>query len=203
MKFGRAAAAALVLAVAAPVIAPPAVAQSYSEGYTFLKAVKERDAEKVTALVSRPGTTVVNTRDRGTGETALHTMVRGRDYTWLSFLIGKGARVDIQNNAGDTPLNLAAQIGWTEGAELILARGGSVDLANRRGETPLILAVQRGDLAMTRLLLRGGANPKKADNVAGYTALDYAKQAGRSPALLKLLEGQAAKPARGVAGPKL
>lgn len=198
MKFGRAAAAALVLAVASPVLA-----QSYSEGYTFLKAIKERDAEKVTALVSRPGTTVVNTRERGSGETALHMMVRGRDYTWLSFLIGKGARLDIQDDDGNTPLNLAAQIGWTEGAELMLSRGASVDLANRRGETPLILAVQRGDLPMTRLLLRGGANPKKADNVAGYSALDYAKQAGRSPALLKLLEGQAAKPARGVSGPKL
>jgi hypothetical protein len=198
MSFGRAAVAALVLATSVPVIA-----QSYSDGYTFLKAIKERDSEKVTSLVSRPGTTVVNTREPGSGETALHTMVRGRDYTWLSFLIGKGARLDIQNNDGETPLNLAAQIGWTEGAELLLARRASVDLANRRGETPLILAVQRGDIAMARLLLRGGANPKKTDNVAGYSALDYAKRDGRSPAMLKLLEGQGTKPARAAAGPKL
>jgi ankyrin repeat protein len=198
MSFGRAAMAALVLAIAGP-----AIAQSYSDGYTFLKAVKERDAEKVTALVSRPGTIVVNTRDQGTGETALHTMVRARDYSWLSFLIGKGAKLDIQNNKGETPLSLAAQIGWTEAGELMLRRGASVDLANRRGETPLILAVQRGDVPMVRLLLRGGANVKKTDNVAGYSALDYARQAGRSPALLKLLEARATQPARAAAGPKL
>ena len=197
MNFGRAAMAALALAAGGPILA-----QSYSDGYTFLKAIKERDAAKVTSLVSEPGTIVVNTRDPKTGESALHTMVRARDYTWLSFLIGKGAKLDLQSNDGETPLSLAAQIGWTEGAELLLSRRANVDLANRRGETPLILAVQRGDLAMVRLLMRGGANPKKTDNVAGYSALDYARQAGRSPAMLKLLEGTAAKPARAIAGPK-
>ena len=157
----------------------------------------------MTALISRPGAVSINTRDQGTGETALHTMVRARDYTCLSFRIGKGAKLDIQNNKGETALSLAAQIGWTEGGELMLTRGASVDLANRRGETPLILAVQRGDVPMVRLLLRGRANVKKTDNVAGYSALDYARQAGRSPAMLKLLEAQAARPARAAAGPKL
>ena len=195
-KFGRALAASMVL-----MLAVPASGQgSFSDSFTFLKAVRERDGGKVTDLVSEPGTTVINTRERGSGEGALHIVVRGRDLTWLSFLLGKGARPDIQSNRGETPLTLAAQIGWVEGAEQLLAKRASVNLANGRGETPLILATQRRDLAMVRLLLSRGADPKRTDNVAGMSALDYAKQDPRAGAVLKLLEAKAA-PARPVAGP--
>lgn len=180
--------------------APASGQQSFSDGFTFLKAVKERDGDKVTNLVSEPGTVVVNTRDRSNGEGALHILVRGRDLNWLAFLLGKGARPDIQTNRGDTPLTLAAQIGWVEGAELLLAKRAGVDLANGRGETPLILAAQRRDMPMVRLLLARRADPKRTDNVAGMSALDYARQDPRAGAVLKLLEAKAA-PAQPVAGP--
>ena len=196
--FRRALAASLALAVAAV----PVAAQTFSDSYTFLKAVKERDGNKVTSLVGGAGSTVINTRDRSNGDGALHYVVRERDLTWLSFLLGKGARPDLQNNRGETPLHLAAQLGWAEGAQLLISQRATVDLANSRGETPLILAVQRRDVATTRLLLTSGANPKRTDNVAGLSALDYARQDARGAPLVKVLETtQPAK--RKVAGPKL
>jgi hypothetical protein len=196
--FSRAAAAALALAMAVP-----AGAQSYSDSFTFLKAVRERDGNKATELVSQPGTAVINLKDQSTGEAALHIVTKGRDYTWLSFLLGKGARPDIQNAHGETPLGIAAQLGWTEGAELLLGRGANVDLPNQRGETPLILAVHNRDVPMVRLLLAKGANPKRADHVAGYSALDYAKQDNRAQAIVKILEGTTGAAARPAAGPRL
>lgn len=192
----------LAAAIAMAVAAMPAPAQQFSDGFTFLKAVKERDGEKVSILLSEPGSVVINAKDRGDGDAALHIIVRERDLTWLSFLMGKGAKLDIENAQGNTPLALAAQLGWTEGAELLLARRASVDMANARGETPLILAVQRRDLPMVRLLLGKGANPSRTDSVAGYSALDYAKQDRRAAAILKLLETPA-RPAKEVAGPSL
>ena len=87
-----------------------------------------------------------------------------------------------------------------EGAEQLLARRASADLANGRGETPLVLATQRRDLAMVRLLLARRADPKRKDNVAGMSALDYAKQDPRAGAVLKLLEAKLA-PAKPLAGP--
>jgi ankyrin repeat protein len=183
-------------------VSAPVLAQAYGEGYTFLKAVKERDGTKASSMAAVPGTIVVNTRDRSTGEGAIHFVVRDRDQTWLAFLIGRGARVDLQNNRGETPLALAAQMGWVEGARFLLSHRASVDLPTSRGETPLILAVQKRDVAMVRLLLSKGANPKKADNVTGKTALDYARQDSRAAVILKLLEAKPA-PAKAVAGPKL
>jgi len=195
-KFGRLVAASIALALAVPAAAQ----QTFSDSFTFLKAVRERDGEKVTNLVAEPGSIVINTRDRGSGEGALHIVVRGRDLNWLVFLLGKGARPDLQTNRGETPLTLAAQIGWVEGAEQLLAMRASVNLANGRGETPLILAAQRRDLAMVRLLLARGADPKKTDNVAGMSALDYARQDPRAGTVLKLLEAKAGA-ARPAAGP--
>jgi ankyrin repeat protein len=187
----------MVLVLAAPASGQQ---QTFSDSFTFLKAVRERDGDKVTDLVAQPGSTVINTRDRTNGEGALHIVVRGRDLNWLAFLLGKGARPDIQTARGDTPLTLAAQIGWMEGAELLLARRASVDLPNGRGETALIIATQRRDVPMVRMLLGRRADPKRTDNVAGMSALDYAKQDPRAAAVLKLLEAKPV-PAKPVAGP--
>jgi ankyrin repeat protein len=197
--FFRAFAASVILMATAV----PAGAQQYSDGYTFIKAVKDRDATKVTTMVAVPGTTVINAKDQDSGEGALHILTRARDYTWLSFMLGKRANPNIQNRVGETPLSLAAQIGWTEGAELLIAHGANVDLANSRGETPLIMAVHTRDIATVRLLLSYGANPAKTDHTAGMSALDYARQDNRAVPILRLLESAQAPAARAAAGPKL
>ena len=194
--FGRAIAALAIL------FAAPLAAQNYSDGYTFLKAVKDRDIDKVSGVISQPGSIVINSKERGSGDGAVHIVARGRDLPWLNFLLQKGARPDLVNAQGNTALAIAAELGWAEGAQLLLARRASVDLANSRGETPLILAVQRRDIQMVRLLLAAGADPKKTDSVTGSSALDYARKDVRAAPLLKLLDTPVAKP-KAVAGPKL
>ena len=187
---------------AACAVAPSIVqAQETSPGYSFLEAVKKRDATKVSDLISSPGT-LVNAKESRTGNSALHFVSQDRDLTWLSFLLGKGARPDTQNNRGETALGIASQLGWAEGVELLLRVGAKVDLANSSGETPLILAVQRRQLPVVRLLLSHGADPRRTDTVAGYSALDYAKQDNRSAAIVRMLETPPAK-LRETAGPKL
>ena len=187
-----------LLAAVVAVVAMPAFGQA-SESYSFLKAVRERDGAKVTEIVSNPSSTAINARDSSSGEGALHVLVRGRDMSYLGFLLSRGARPDLQDNQGNTPLILAASIGWAEGAEALLARRANVNLPNNRGETPLILAVQRRDLALVRLLLSRGADPRRSDSVAGYSALDYARRDNRAQQILRLLE--TARPAQPAAGP--
>lgn len=167
--------------------AAPAIAQQFSEGYTFLKAVKERDGNVVTEALERPGSTVVNTRDVTSGQTALHIVTERRDPVWLRFLTGNGADPNIADKRGVTPLQIAARLGFAEGAETLLKAGARVDVTDRTGETPLIAAVHQGDLALARLLLRHGANPEQTDN-SGRSALDYARLAGDRTPLLQEFE---------------
>jgi ankyrin repeat protein len=159
----------------------------------MLKAVKDRDGATVERLLSDPSSSAANARDPSSGEGPLHIVVRRRDIEWLAFLLGRGARADMQSADGSAPLHLAASIGWVEGAQQLLARRARVDIANNRGETALILAVQGRQIDIVPLLLQQGANPNHTDNVAGYSALDYARQDRRDPTIARLLE---AAPAR-------
>ena len=190
------------LALAAAILlslGTPAGAQSYSEGYKFLKAVKDRDGGAIQAALSGPGARLVNSKDATSSDTGLHIVARDRDLVWLRFLLAKGARPDAANRAGDTPLSLATQLGWVDGVTALLAAGAKVDAANTRGETPLILAVHNRDIPMIRLLLGQGADPKRSDRIAGYSALDYAKRDDRSGTIVRMLE--TAQPAKPTAGP--
>lgn len=188
-------------------VAAPLAAQTLSEGSTFLKAVRDRDGTKVQEFVDNPSSNAINARDGKTGDTALHILVQDRNVEWIVFLLSRGARADLQNNDGTTPLGLAAQLGWVEGATQLLARGAGVDAPNSRGETPLILVVQSRQLPaadrvpMIELLIGQGADPNRQDSVAGYSAIDYARQESRTPEILRALEAKPAKPAAVAVGP--
>ncbi|HZG32229.1 MAG TPA: ankyrin repeat domain-containing protein, partial [Sphingopyxis sp.] len=84
----------------------------------------------------------------------------------------------------------------TEMAEELLDGKAPVDQTNRRGETALILAVQAKNSGVVRLLVRRGANPDKADHIAGMSARDYAKRDDRSGQLLAMLDARADAPVR-------
>jgi hypothetical protein len=92
---------------------------------------------------------------------------------------------------GMTPLMHAALLNYTEGAEYLADGGAPIDQTNRRGETALILAVQSRNVAMVRFLVRRGANPDKADHIAGLSARDYAKRDDRTGQIIALLDAKA------------
>jgi ankyrin repeat protein len=190
-----------MLGAAALIMPGIAAAQFQSPTSVFLKAVRESDGAKVQEVLSAPGTTILDSRDSGTGQAALHIVVARRDLTWLSFLLGKGARPDIKDKDGTTPLMIAAQLGFTEGADMLMRSRARVDEPNNQGETPLIRAVQHRDLRMIKLLLEAGANPDRADTLAGLSARDYAKRDSRNGAVLRAIEDTAKKPKPSAIGP--
>jgi len=181
-------------------VALPVAAQVSSPGFSFLQAVRERDGTKANELVAVPGSTVVNYCDDR--ECPLNVVTKGRDVTWMGFLIGKGARVDGQARGGEPALVDAARIGFVEGVNLLLRTGATVDLRNRAGETALNVAVQQRQLPVARRLIEAGANPDRTDNV-GRSPRDYAKLDSRSAELLRIMETAKAKKPAEVAGPKL
>jgi ankyrin repeat protein len=186
------------------VLTAPAIAQ-FSDSYNFLKAVKDRDGEKVTQFLGGSNPTIVNTRDYNSGESALHIIVKRRDDLWLRFMLAKGANPNLRDKDGNSPLIAAAQLGFPEGIAALIEGGANVNLSNNSGETPLIIAVQRHDMGTVRLLLTAGADAKIADHIAGMTARDYAERDSRSTAILRMIDDAAkAKPKSGpVQGPKL
>nr|WP_066607559.1 ankyrin repeat domain-containing protein [Sphingobium cupriresistens] len=190
---------ALLGSLALALLVPGPAQAQFSDNYNFLKAVKDKDGEKVTNLLQKPGSTVINSRDVSTGENALHILVARRDGTWLTFLLSKGANPNLTDNDGNSPLMDAVQGRFEEGVRTLLAYKAQVDKVNDSGETPLIRAVQLRDVGLVRLLVAQGANPEKRDTLAGMSARDYAKRDDRTPGLTEALD--AAKPAAAPQGP--
>lgn len=179
----------VLLTISLATLPAPASAQ-FSVGYKFLEAVKKRDGNVVNEMLGEPGTTVVNTRDVTSGETALHIVTIRRDLTWMNFLLGKGANPNLRDVRGATPLVLAANAGFIEGVELLLGQGARVDDPDSAGETPLISAVHRKDVGLMRALLKAGADPDRADN-SGRSARDYARLTSGGRNLLDEIEANA------------
>lgn len=153
-------------------LAVPAAAQFQSEGYQFLEAVKDRDGEKATDMLNKPGTQVVNSRDLTSGDTGLHMVVARGDGLWVRFLLQRGADPNIRNKRGLTPLQLATALGFADGVDALIKGGANVNIADQTGETPLIAAVHARNTALVRMLLDKGADPDRNDN-SGRSARDY------------------------------
>lgn len=158
-------------------MAAPLGAQMFSDSHEFLEAVRKREGTAVTQAISQPGSTLINTRDISTGDTALHIVAERQDTAWIKFFLQQGANPNVANKKGTTPLMTAVAFGHVEGVEALVQSGARLDEQNSLGETPLITATHRRDLAMVRLLLAKGADPDRSDN-SGRSARDYAASIG-------------------------
>ena len=176
------------LIIAALLASGPTLAQTGgSDGEAFVEAMRKGDASRALELAQKPGSTVINHRGDD-GNAGLHIAMRNRSGNWVGFLLSRDADPDIGDKNGDTPLIIAARIGFPEGAARMLMKHAQVDKTNKLGETALIVAVQSRQAAIVKMLLEAGANPDLADHASGYSAREYAKRDNRSADLVKLIE---------------
>lgn len=193
----------LALSLAAFSLATPVMVQAQAvDGYKFLDAVKKRDGDAVTTMLNIPGN-IINTRDASNGRTAIHIVTERRDLNWMNFILGKGGRVDAEDNQGITPLLIATQLRYADGINLLLDKGANVNKGDGQGVTPLIRAVLNRDLPTVRLLVARGANADQSDSVTGLSARDQAKRDPRAAMILQALSAPKAAPARPVMGPSI
>ncbi len=198
MQIRRISCLFLLFAVFGSGMISPVRAQ-FSTSYKFLESVRKQEGQEVTDAVSQPGSTIINTRDSSTGDTALHIVVARRDAAWLGFLLAKGADPNIGNNHGVTPLMLAANLGFVEAVTLLVDRGARLNDSDATGETPLVTAVHRHDLPIMRALLKAGADPDRADN-SGRSARDYAAFDGKESPLVAEIKADTRTGGSGASG---
>ena len=65
-------------------------------------------------------------------------------YAFVSELLIRGAHIDARDEYGNTPLHLAASMGYPELTEELLEWGADVNIMNGNGQLPLEVALLRG-----------------------------------------------------------
>ncbi|KAL8901303.1 MAG: hypothetical protein Q9207_005260 [Kuettlingeria erythrocarpa] len=79
--------------------------------------------------------------------------------------------IDVPDNAGNTPLQIASLEGLADVVQLLLDAGCDTNCKNIDMETPLIDAVENGHLDVVQMLLNAGLDPRQS-NAKGEEPLD-------------------------------
>lgn len=97
---------------------------------------------------------IINSKNLS-GWTALHQAARGRDASYIKFLIERGADVNAKDEAGDTPLIIAMIYGTKDTVECLLDAGADPNIRNELWRTPIFYCL---DDEVAELLVEHGAN---------------------------------------------
>jgi ankyrin repeat protein len=167
-------------------------------GRTALMAAETNEHAEIVELLRERG---------GAGDlrpAELLTLAARGDHVRLAELVDGAPAVDLEvsDEAGNTPLALAAARGWTRSMEVLLKAGARPDAANDDGDTPLMQAAQAGRRGAVKLLLRDKGAARSlaaATNAGGETALLQAAEAGRGP-IAELLAAYTPEPDLGAEG---
>ncbi|KAE8423773.1 ankyrin repeat-containing domain protein [Aspergillus pseudocaelatus] len=107
---------------------------------------------------------------KGDRKAPLHSAVCNRNHEFMNLLLENGADPDIGMFEGNTPLHLAAAMGWLEGINILLDSNASMDSQDDfLFETPLHKAARNRKVKACQLLCQRGAN-SAIQNIDG---LDY------------------------------
>lgn len=169
-------------------VVPTLLASALALGLSATAALTERARHPVALAAAEPGTEL-NGAARITNAHALHTAAIYNRPKAATFLVGRGMPVDMRNEAGLTPLMVAASFGNVEVAEALLTLGADVTARNPAGHTPLHIAALAGQADIAKLLLDRGADIAMRVPHAGETPLHLAALYGR----MKVIELLAAR----------
>ena len=158
-------------------------------------ALRKGDIPAVKALIEKTPQ-VVDSRD-SRGMTPLHYAATGGNADLVSFLVDKGAKLEVQNAQWKTPLHLAATNDRKDAVVALLKKGAALEARDDYQRTALILcARERGQAATGRVLIEAGADVNAVDKF-GSSALELAAWRGKSDFIDLLLEKGARVPESG------
>ncbi|WEK21055.1 MAG: ankyrin repeat domain-containing protein [Candidatus Pedobacter colombiensis] len=145
-------------------------------------------------LLTQPGNSVNKlTHD---GRTYLHWAANRGNAELVEYLFNKGAKIDVEDSHGTTPLLFAASSGQqnTKIYDLFLAHGANLKKnVTHEGANVLLLAIANDkDMALTNYFISKGLDLNSTDAV-GNNAFSYAAKSGNIE-LLKTLIQKGVKP---------
>ena len=124
------------------------------------------------------------------GVAPLHVAIANRDLSTVELLLEAGADATLVDQAGETPLMLAARAGGAAIAARLLAAGAPVDAREADyDQTALMIAAREGHADVVRLLLGAGADVDAATRAGAVPAF---RRPGRQRRARRALASSAA-----------
>lgn len=106
---------------------------------------------------------LINAKDKGHGNVALHVVASKGDIALATFLVARGADLNVQDIFGNGPLHYAIDKGKRSVAEMLLNSGANPNLQDFRGSSPLHVACLHNDVDSVKLLIKFNSDPDMSD----------------------------------------
>src|SRR5437867_5800875 len=137
----------------------------------LIQAVKEQDADAVRALLKQR---VDVNAPQGDGATALHWAAHRDDLAIADLLIRAGARANVADDLGTTPLHVACTNRSGSMVERLLGADANPNATLLSGETALMTCARAGEVRAVKALLAHGADVNAKEHEHHQTALMWA-----------------------------
>lgn len=151
----------------------------------LIDAVKNQDHEVLRTLLKER---IDVNSPQADGATALSWASYMDDLEAVDLLIRAGAKVDLANQYGITPLLLACTNRSASMVEKLLEAGANPNLAQWEGQTPLMECARTGNVAAVKLLLNHKVNVNAREAGRGQTALMWAAAGKHADVVQTLIE---------------
>jgi ankyrin repeat protein len=155
---------------------------------SVLAAVKAKNTAAVQKALQQHGD--ANEADPD-GTSALHWAALEDRLDIVEALLAAGAKPNVTNDYGRTPLAVALDHANAPITEALLKGGADPRMRLPGMGTALIAAARTGSAAVINLLLNTGVNPNELEPNTGQTALIWAAAEGHAEAVKALIDGNA------------
>jgi ankyrin repeat protein len=162
--------------------AASSVAASAQE--TLADLIRSGHREAVLAAITSPDIEI--DAKEPDGSTALMWATYKVDHELVRALLKAGAKANVTNNFGSSPLAEAVKLGDVELVRVLLDAGADADSPNQDNQTALMLASSIGSLPIAQLLIGKRADVNAVEGFRGQTALMWAA-AENHPQIVDLL----------------
>ena len=146
----------------------------------FFDAVSKRDIKRLEAALVPSMNVHALEADRMQGLTALHIAAQAGSVPAIQFLLAHGAKVDLRNSEGETPLHEAAFWAYPEAIRALLDAGADINLPTGDYSYTALhnvleykTAVIPQQIETTKLLLDRGLNLNAVADCWGGTLVSF------------------------------
>ncbi len=139
---------------------------------TLVDLIRAGNREAVLAAITSPDLDV--DAKEPDGSTALLWATYKVDHEMVRALLKAGAKANVTNNYGSSPLTEAVKLGDVDLVRMLLDARADPDSPNPDNQTALMLASSIGSLQIAELLIGRGANVNAVESFRGQTALMWA-----------------------------
>jgi protein disulfide-isomerase-like protein len=140
--------------------------------YSWDPACLIGDLDRIEELIGKGQD--VDAKEKTYGTTCLMLAAEKNYPDLISYLVKRGAKLDIENVSGNTALIKAAEFGMMDALRALVEAGAPLSQANKAGKTAHQIAVEEGKTEAAAYLTRN-ANVHHVEPVAGEQVLDSDK----------------------------